>query len=221
MFAILVLSLLFAMVSGMDELNLLNLRPPLYYGFGRVIKSAASDASKIIEIAVLGVFANKITGGIKKTVITFLLSFWAAVSFLAFLLASILGEYGAEQIFPVYQKVSLAKIGTFRRFDAILTAVWIVGDLIKASYLLIAASDSMKYVFSGRAHKIAMAVNVAGIVTVGAFFSYSLKRYFELSNLILIGTVSVTANVLIPLLVLVIDLIKNRKGEIRVEKNPS
>lgn len=211
-FAVLIFSMIFSSIILLKDVDLLNFRPLFYNGTASAFAEAAVDASKLIEAAVLGILAPKIVGGIKKTVITFVISFWIAVTLLAFLVISILGEYGSVQLFPVYTLVSLARIGNFHRFDAILSGIWIAGDFIKAAVLITVSSECMKYVVKGRRHRISMALTVLVIFAFSMFASYSFERYLAISNFVVTGVVTVMASVVIPLIFLIIDIIKKRKG---------
>ena len=210
-FAVLVFSMLFSSFILVKEIDFLNLRPFFYNGFTDIFTEAVLDASKLIEVAVLGIIAPRIVGGIKKTVITFVLTFWVAVTLLAFLIISILGEYSSVQLFPVYTLVSLARIGNFHRFDAILSGIWIAGDFIKAAVLLCVSSECMKYVVRGRRHSACMVLTVVVIFAFSMFASVSFERYLAISSYIISGVVTVTASVVIPLVLLVVDIIKKRR----------
>ena len=211
-FGVLIVSMAIVGLMQIDEVNVINLRPFFYDGVGPVFSGALNDASKVIEIAALGMIANKVVGGIKKSIITFVITFWIVVSLLTFFMASILGEYSTVQTFPIYTMISLAKVGTFRRFDAILTGVWIVGDFIKVAFLIIVLSDCMKYVFKGKAFKAAISIDIALIFAAAVFASSSIKRYFSFSNYLAIGITAGCVNFLIPLVFLIIDIIKKRKA---------
>ena len=210
-FAVLIFSMLFSCFILLKDVDFLNFRPLFYNGVWGVFGEAAVDASKLIEAAVLGVLAPKIVGGIKKTVITFVISFWIAVTLLAFLIVSILGEYSSVQLFPVYTLVSLARIGNFHRFDAILSGIWIAGDFIKAAVLIAVSSECMKYVVRGKRHRVSMVLTVLVIFAFSMFASYSFERYLAISNFIVTGIVTVLASVVIPLVFLVVDIVKKRK----------
>ena len=212
-FAVLIFSMLFSCFILLKDVDLLNFRPLFYNGTGCVFSEAAIDASKLIEAAVLGILAPKIVGGIKKTIITFVISFWIAVTMLVFLVISILGEYSSVQLFPVYTLVSLARIGNFHRFDAILSGIWIAGDFIKAAVLITVSSECMRYVVKGRRHRVCMALSVLVIFAFSMFASYSFERYLAISNYIVTGAITVTASIVIPLAFLIVDVVKKRKGE--------
>lgn len=217
-FAVLIFSMLFSCFVLVKEVDFINLRPFFYNGISGVFGEAAIDASKLIEAAVLSVLAPKIVGGIKKTVITFVLSFWISVTVLAFLIISILGEYSAVQLFPVYTLVSLARIGNFHRFDAILSGIWIAGDFIKAAVLIVVSSECMKYVVRGKRHRVCMALTVVVIFVISMFASYSFERYLAVSNFIVSAAITVTASVLIPLVFLVVDIIRKKGRNKKCEK---
>lgn len=210
-FAVLIFSMVFSCFVLVKEVDFLNFRPFFYNGALGILGEAAVDASKLIEAAVLGILAPKVVGGIKKTIITFVISFWIAVTLLALLVISILGEYSSVQLFPVYTLVSLARIGNFHRFDAILSGIWIAGDFIKAAVLIAVSSECMKYVVKGRRHRVCMALTVAVIFAFSMFASYSFERYLAISNFIVSGIVTVVASVLIPLVFLIVDAVKKKK----------
>ncbi len=217
-FAVLIFSMLFSCFILVKEVDFLNLRPFFYNGASGLFGEAAIDASKLIEAAVLGILAPKIVGGIKKTVITFVLSFWVAVTLLAFLIISILGEYSSVQLFPVYTLVSLARIGNFHRFDAILSGIWIAGDFIKAAVLIAVSNECMKYVVKGKRHRACMVLTVLVIFAFSMFASYSFESYLAVSNFIVSAVITVTASVLIPLIFLVVDIVRKKGRNKKCEK---
>ena len=210
-FAVLIFSMLFSCVILVKDVDFLNLRPLFYNGASDIFSEAILDASKLIEAAVLGMLAPKIVGGIKKTIITFTLLFWVAVMLLTFLIISVLGEYSSVQLFPVYTLVSLARIGNFHRFDAILSGIWIAGDFIKVAVLLIVSGECMKYVVSGRRYRVCMVLTVIVIFAFSMLASFSFERYIAISNYVVIGAVTVAASVVIPLVLLVTDTLKKMR----------
>lgn len=217
-FAVLIFSMLFSSLILIKEVEFLNFRPFFYSGVSGLFGEAAIDASKLIEAAVLAILAPKIVGGMKKTIITFVLSFWVAVTLLAFLIISILGEYSSVQLFPVYTLVSLARIGNFHRFDAVLSGIWIAGDFIKAAVLISVSNECMKYVVKGRRHRVCMALTVLIIFVFSMFASYSFERYLAVSNFILSAVITATASVLIPLIFLIVDIVRKKGGGKKCEK---
>lgn len=210
-FAVLILSMIFSGFILIKEIDFLNLRPFFYHGVSGIFGDAMLDASKLIEAAVLGILAPKIVGGMKKTVIMFVLFFWIAVAALVFLIISILGEYSSVQLFPVYTLVSLARIGDFHRFDAILSGIWIAGDFIKVAVLIIVSSECMKYIARGKRHRACMVLTMLVIFAFSMFASYSFERYLAISNFLVTGILTVVASVGIPLIFLVIDIVKKRR----------
>ncbi len=211
-FAVLIFSMFFSCFILVKEVDFLNLRPFFYNGAGCVLGEAAIDASKLIEAAILGILAPKIVGGIKKTVITFVVSFWIVVTLLALLIVSILGEYSSVQLFPVYTLVSLARIGNFHRFDAILSGIWIAGDFIKVAVLITVSNECVKYIVKGRRHRVCMVAMVLVIFAFSMFASYSFERYLAVSNYLISGSITLVASVVIPLVFLIVDVVKKRKG---------
>lgn len=220
-FAVLIFSMIFSSLILVKEVEFLNFRPFFYSGVSGIFGEAAIDASKLIEAAVLGMLAPKIVGGMKKTIITFVLSFWIAVTLLAFLIVSILGEYSSVQLFPVYTLVSLARIGNFHRFDAILSGIWIAGDFIKVAVLIFVSNECMKYVVKDKRHKVCMALIVLVIFVLSMFASYSFERYLAVSNFIVSAVITAAASVLIPLIFLVVDIIRKKGRNKNCEKQSS
>lgn len=210
-FTILIVSMVFSCFVLVEEVDFINFRPFFYNGVFSIFGESFIDASRLIEAAILGVLAPKIAGGIKKTVITFVIVFWISVTLLTFLVISVLGEYSAVQLFPVYTLVSLARIGNFHRFDAILSGVWIAGDFIKAAVLISVSGECMKYVAKGRKHRVLMVLSVLVIFAFSMFASRSFEDYLVVSNYIVTTVVTTTASVIIPLVFLIIGIIKKKK----------
>ncbi len=212
-FTILILSMLFSCFVLVGEVDFLNLRPLFYNGVSGVVSESFIDASRFIEIAMLGILAPQIVGGIKKTAITFVIVFWLSVTLLAFLVISILGEYSAVQLFPVYTLVSLARIGSFHRFDAILSGVWIAGDFIKAAVLICVSGKCMGYVTNGKRHKVLVILSVLVIFAFSMYASRSFENYLAVSNYIVTAVVTLLASVVLPLIFLIVNIIKKKKGD--------
>ena len=117
-----------------------------------------------------------------------------------FVLAGVTGEYGNDQIFPLYTLTVIAKFGIFERLDDILTGVWVLCSFIQVSYLLNTGVRAISQGF-GKIKKIP----VCALLTAGIFGVYILTSR---TVAVFSGAVSSRAvDVIFIILMLVIPLI--------------
>ncbi|MBR5773262.1 MAG: GerAB/ArcD/ProY family transporter [Clostridia bacterium] len=95
--------------------------------------------------------------------------------------------------------------------DIFTEAVLDASKLIEVAVLLCVSSECMKYVVRGRRHSACMVLTVVVIFAFSMFASVSFERYLAISSYIISGVVTVTASVVIPLVLLVVDIIKKRR----------
>ena len=83
------------------------------------------------------------------------------------MLAGVTGEFGNDQIFPLYTLTVIAKFGIFERLDDILTGVWVLCSFIQVSFLINTGMRALSQSF-GKIRKIPVCL----IITAGVFAVY-------------------------------------------------
>ena len=144
-FAILLLVSLIAVIAGtVGEFRLINIPAVQGDEVPAVIGQAFFSACRNIEIPALLFIAEEIKGKAHTVVLKFITAF-SIISALLFTVAGgVLGEYGDQQIFPLFTLSSVAKFGFVERMEDLLTGIWIVCAMLKTAFLLYVASQCLQ-----------------------------------------------------------------------------
>ena len=144
-FAVILLFSLFAVIAGtIGECSLINIPGIRENEIPNIIKQAFFSACRNIEIPALLFIAEEIKGKAHTVVLKFITAF-SIISALLFTVAGgVLGEYGDQQIFPLFTLSSVAKFGFVERMEDLLTGIWIVCAMLKTAFLLYVASQCLQ-----------------------------------------------------------------------------
>ncbi len=144
-FAILLLVSLIAVIAGtVGEFRLINIPAVQGDDVPAVIGQAFFSACRNIEIPAILFISEEIKGKAHTTVLKFITAFCIISTLLFTIAGGVLGEYGEQQIFPLFTLSSVAKFGLFGRAEDLLTGIWIVCTMLKTAFLLYVASRCLQ-----------------------------------------------------------------------------
>ncbi len=167
LFFLLGLSVVFILVSVTEEFRRENLSPLLTEGLSPLLSFSFYVSVRAAELMTLYVTAPDVNGNAGAAAIKFSAVFSAVSTVILVMLAGVTGEFGNDQIFPLYTLTVIAKFGIFERLDDILTGVWVLCSFIQVSFLINTGMRALSQSF-GKIRKIPVCL----IITAGVFAVY-------------------------------------------------
>ncbi len=209
---IVALGILMIIFFNFSEFRFENLFPIVENSPKDIFLNSLLISSNTAEVVVLMNISQKVNGKCTKPFI------WAmAISYLlvfAVLLTTIavMGKYVSLQSFPVYSLSQLARVGEYKRFDTVYSAIWITA-------ILIYCASQCFYVGSKENEKVHfLSVFISGIaVSAIAIFAISdyISKWLNSSKIFFI-VIYVIFSTIVPLVYLMFK--KNNRGEELLEK---
>ncbi len=201
LFFILGISVIFILVSVMEEFRYENLSPVLTEGFSPLLKFSFYVSVRAAELLTLHITAPHINGNIGKMAIKWIVAFSLVSTVILLVMSGVTGEYGNDQIFPLYTLTVIAKFGIFERLDDILTGVWVLCSFIQVSFLINTGITALNQGF-GKIKKIPAALLItAGILTVYLLTSQTVAVFSEAVSSRIVDVVFIILMAAIPLAV--------------------
>lgn len=214
---ILLFSLIFTSASTLSEFNAANITVPQSVHLADIVKQAFVSACRNIEITALLFIAPQIKGSISKITVCHIIFFSILTAMIITVAGGVMGDYGEQQMYPLYTLSVLAKFGFLERTDDLQTGIWVVCTMLKIAFLLYAsvlsANKSLQKQLHFKHYAIGGIVIFAGYLLLSANIEMLVKTIT--SNLMPIFFL--TATVLIPLTV----TFAVRRKEIKQQKEKS
>lgn len=205
------LSVVFILLSVTGEFTITNLQPMFTEGISPLISFSFYISVRAAELLTLHIAAPLMNGSIKRLVISWVTAFSLVSAVILTVLAGVTGEYGNDQIFPLYTLTVIAKFGIFERLDDILTGVWVLCCFIQAAYLICLCATALKQGF-GKTGKIPLeALCTAGIFTVYYFTSDTVTVFSETVSSRIWDICFIVVMLGIPLAVTILNNLKERR----------
>lgn len=143
-FALLVGSILVALLCGLKNYQEINLYPVIVNDNEGILKNILFMTGNSSEIALFLCLSKKVNGkAVKPYVWSVIASFFTIFILLLFVVA-VMGDAATLHAFPIYTLFQLSKIGLFERIDVLYISCWIFGIFIKSVLLVYCASISFK-----------------------------------------------------------------------------
>ena len=194
-----------------DKINLVNLSPAFSKGAAPIWTAGLDAATRTIEPAVAAVLLPRINGKPGKAFAVGLGCFIFFTESILFFVFAGLGDYALTQMFPVHAVAVLAEFSVFRRFDVLLTGVWILTAFVKVSLLLYLQSELLKKSFSQRPGRLYLIFCAGTVLLVQLCFAGKVTDYYFTLGL-LPRTVLYTVFLLfVPGVVLAAALLRKRR----------
>ena len=210
LFFILGISVLFIIISVTGEFRLVNLKPLFTEGITPVAGFAFYVSVRAAELLTLHINAPYIEGRTGAMAVKWTVIFSVVTTVILTVLSGVTGEYGNDQIFPLYTLTVIAKFGIFERLDDILTGVWVLCSFVQLSFLINTGMNALTQGF-GRIKKIPVSLLLtAGIFCVYLFTSRTVAVFSEAVSSRAVEIIFVALIGVIPLTV---TLINKRKGK--------
>ena len=147
LFFLLGISIIFILISVTEDFRYTNLNPILTEGFSPVLSFAFYVSVRAAELLTIYVNAPYINGNIGRMALKWITFFTTVSTVILVVLSGVTGEFGNDQIFPLYTLTVIAKIGIFERLDDILTGIWVLCSFIQLSYLINSGLNALKQGF--------------------------------------------------------------------------
>lgn len=209
---VVVAATLFASFTLSKEVDFLNFTPIFENGVGKFFSDSLMFCIQASEIGAIVIFFPQIKGNVKKNYILWSVLSAVSFSFILFFVIGTLGVFADTQLFPTYSAVSLAEFGLFERLDALETAIWILCVVTKLTFYIMAIAKCICFAFPKFSEKIT-GVSVGVIISaVLIFISGNVMNFRFISNTPLVLGVYLVPVVVLPMVLLLWNFIKRRKG---------
>ena len=210
LFVILGISVVFILISVVGEFEYYNLRPILTEGISPVTAFAFYVSVRAAELLTLHINAPYINGNTGAMAIGWTLIFLSVSTVILVVLSGVTGEYGNDQIFPLYTLTVIAKFGIFERLDDILTGVWVLCSFVQLSFLTVTCFNCIGQGF-GKIKKIPAGIIIsAGIFLVYLFTSRTVAVFSEAVSSRAVDVMFILLMCVIPLCVTAAAIFRNR-----------
>ena len=211
---IIILGCVVFLVSALlPQIDSLNYTPLLYEGTEKMLNGAKQMISRTVCIPFIGMLLPITKGKLKTSLATWIASIYLVMIILIVVTVGALGDFVKTQIFPIYSAASTAELGIFKRVDILFLAVWTTGLFIKISLSLYVFSLCIKRALGEKAARISILAG-AFLVFLGTLWTVNQKNsLYNIYQFDIMFWFTVTASVGIPVLLLIVDLIKNRRAK--------
>lgn len=210
---IVVACLVFFITALLIQVDSLNYTPLLYDGTEKMWGGVTQMIGRSSCIVFAAMLLPLTKGNVKKSFFIWVFSTYATLIILILVIVGVLGDYIRTQIFPIYTAASVAQLGIFKRVDALFFAVWTTCLFIKTSLGLHVFSLCVKKILGDKIAKVSIFVGAAAIFAYSLWTVYFENTTFYIYQMEGVFWITITATFLIPLLLLVVDGIKYRKGK--------
>lgn len=177
-------------ISLSSKCNALNLAPIGSYKISDIINETIIMLGEQSCIPAIIFIYPHIKGSVKKSVILWIVAVFVCIGALALFIASILGDYGSSQSFPVYSWARLSSFGVLQRLDSLFSAIWTAGVFVRLALLFWVLSVSIKYAIGQKTAKFApVLLGIAAlIISIGSPFNGNLREAILNGNALLFAT---------------------------------
>lgn len=204
-------SVIFIVISVIENFEFMNLEPPAYYGLTPMLDDAFAGATRTMEIATLLVASGFTDGKIKKGAVMWIATFSLCAFFIFTVIYGVTGEYGEQQMFQLYTLTVLARFGIFERMDDAIIGIWVLCALIKTAFYIFLAGECLKESFSVKPDKKIYAAFSIVIMLVYLRIARTITEFSDIMGHTAIDVLFVVATVAVPLAVFIIYKIKSRR----------
>lgn len=207
---IMCLSIAFILFSVAKEFEYYNLRPVLTEGIVPVSGFAFYVSTRAAELLSLNISAPLVKGNVKKMIFLWIPVFSAVCTLILVFLTGVTGEYGNDQIFPLYTLTVIAKFGIFERLDDILTGLWVLCIFIQVAYLMYISILCINQGF-GKVKKIPCAlICAAGIFGVYVYSSQTVTKFSDIVSKRITDIFFIALMIIVPVAVTLVNKLKSK-----------
>ncbi|MBR3768379.1 MAG: GerAB/ArcD/ProY family transporter [Clostridia bacterium] len=205
-------SILFILITVSDEFEFTNLKPLLTQGITPILRFAFYISTRAVELITILITAPLVKGNIKRMTTSWVIFFGILTTLILIILAGVTGEYGDDQIFPLYTLTVIAKFGIFERLDDIMSGLWVLCGFIQVSFLIFLSCFSLRQSMK-KAKKLPVClVCTLGVFGVYLFSSQTVTSFSEIVASFMQDILFVVSAAALPLLITAINFIRKKKS---------
>lgn len=194
------------------RISRLNFSPLFYDGAQAFTYNIISSFSQTVELAALAIMVPMTSGKIKKGFFVWLGGLLVFLYVIVFSVVGVLGEFSESQLFPVYTATVLSEFNVIQRLDALQTGIWLTAVIVKASYLVILCDTCLgKIAVPKKNRKFFFPFSGMVIFIFAMICAKSIRLYTLLSDYRINLILSLILVFVIPLFVLIVNKIKQRR----------
>lgn len=211
--AIILIGVVWIGVALLPKIQAINFDPFLYDGPKQVFTGTALFLARSTGFTTLALLLPRARGKKKLKFCLWDMGIYALMIFLLLGMVGAGGSYLKNQLFPVYTAASLADAGVLERLDVVFITIWVAGLFVQMStdaYLFMACLCKATNKIVSRAVLPVVSLVIAAL-SVTVTHSMPLQKVFY--GVPLLFTLTITASVGIPLLLLVVDLIRKKRRD--------
>lgn len=159
----------FILLSLLDKTDIRNFTPLFENGTAEFLKEGAGYTSFAVETGLIPVLLPRISGKIYRGYFLWIASSLVTITAFAALTVASLGSFANTQMFPLFTLSALGEFAFIQRLDALETAAWILGVVLKTSFFINISVFSLRTAFpkiSEKAGIIAVCAVVTGAVAL-------------------------------------------------------
>ncbi len=205
--------MLFLFITVIPRINLNNLYPLWVDGTDQMWTGVLQVLGRSTCFPIMAMLLPQVSGRKKLGFLLWNLILYLFMAIGIFVLVSSLGSYVDTQLFPFFSLASIAGVRPFQRMDAIFIGVWLSGLFLKIATDLYLVTQCCIKVFGQRSRKISTLAGAVLIAGGSVLISSNRQWYQQLFSLKLTLPLTITAALALPIVMLMVDLIKYRKGK--------
>jgi Spore germination protein. len=209
-FYFVILLTIFISIYGVVDPSLL--KPIFYSGTKLFMQGIVMNFNLSYQVVILAFLTPFLRQGksVAKTYTVFCTVAFLGLFLLEFAIVTVTGAFGAKQVYPLQLLSSLSHIGFFEELDAVDMVSWILNAVVTVTLNAYLAVNCLMKLGLNKHRKLVATLCCAlvfyfSIMTAKGFYGLQMMMVSMWATMIL-----VTAVVIIPLFVLIIDLIKGK-----------
>jgi spore germination protein (amino acid permease) len=204
--------LIFLDATLIPSVNLNFLFPQFYSGPQYFLKAVLDGVNSNMQIVFLAFCAPFLKSGTSagkifaKWNVFAMLLFWA----LEFFIVTVLGPFAAKQITPLYTLSLESEVGVLDRLDMVDMISWIFNTVLLTAFFIYLATTCITKVGINKHRRIITFIVTAVIFILAYFGSKSTQMLVNVSFNPYLTAMTVFAQIILPLVILLTDIIKGR-----------
>lgn len=212
-FVLTIAGIIFLICATIPQVEEYNFVPFLYNGtedFIIGLKLMTMHSSCIVIMAFL---LPLVKGNVRRSIILWNVGVYVVIVSLMVVMVGSLGDFIKTQTFPIYVLSSMAQMGIIKRMNSIYIAIWTSGLFVKLSLYLYCFSICIKRIFGEKSGKISIIIGgaLSSVLSIIVVENESLSFFSNRLNYML--GITIVAAVLIPVIILLTDILKVKRGE--------
>ena len=198
-------------VALLPKIQWINYDPFLYNGPKQLFTGTALFLARSTGFSTMALLLPRVSGKKKLKFCIWNTGIYCLMIFLLLGMVGVGGSYLKNQLFPVYTAASLADVGVLERLDVVFITIWVAGPFIQMSTDTYLFMTCLRKVANKKTSRIALPVASLLVAALAVAVTYSLPLQKVFYGVPLLFTITITAAVGIPLVLLIVDLIRKTK----------